>query len=85
MEDRRTIKSIEQTCWACPSQWNIYLNDGSYVYVRYRHGWFSFEITSDGVREFEYGEETYPNGIADGFMEEHQMKELLREHSDIDC
>ncbi len=27
-----------QTSMACPSQWDLYEQDGSYLYARYRHG-----------------------------------------------
>lgn len=28
----------EQTCYACPSQWDAWDLDGRYWYLRYRHG-----------------------------------------------
>lgn len=33
---------VNQTCSACPSQWDITLDDGRRVYARYRWGWLSF-------------------------------------------
>lgn len=33
--------SVEQTCGACPAQWEGTLADGRLVYVRYRHGWLA--------------------------------------------
>ena len=35
---RVTIKSIERTCIACPSQWEAETDDGRVVYIRYRFG-----------------------------------------------
>ena len=33
------IVMLEQTCGACPSQWEGQLADGRALYVRYRHGY----------------------------------------------
>lgn len=32
------LRRLEQTCGACPSQWEGEFEDGSPVYIRYRHG-----------------------------------------------
>lgn len=32
------LVSLEQTCGACPSQWEGKLEDGRFVYARYRYG-----------------------------------------------
>lgn len=32
------IVRAEQTCVACPSQWNAWTADGQYLYLRYRSG-----------------------------------------------
>ena len=39
------IKELKQTCFACPSQWEIKLVDGRMVYVRYRWGYLSIRIS----------------------------------------
>jgi len=44
------IKSLTQTCGACPSQWEGETENGAYVYIRYRYGWLSVDI--DGVHMF---------------------------------
>ena len=36
------LKSLEKTCFACPSQWEGQLENGEYVYIRYRWGSLSF-------------------------------------------
>jgi len=33
-----TITRAVQTCMACPSQWNLWSDNGDYYYARYRHG-----------------------------------------------
>jgi hypothetical protein len=47
------IARIEQTCTACPSQWNAWTDDGEYVYIRYRWGCLSIDraMTPDAWRE----------------------------------
>ena len=37
-------ESLDQTCGACPSQWDAYTEDNEYVYIRFRHGTLSIEI-----------------------------------------
>jgi len=37
-DNRPVVKSLEQTCEACPSQWEGEFEDGSYFYIRYRWG-----------------------------------------------
>lgn len=34
-----TLTKIVQTSVACPSQWDAWASDGTYVYLRYRHGY----------------------------------------------
>ncbi len=41
------ITSIEQTCFACPSQWEIELEDGRCIYARNRHGVLTAEISRE--------------------------------------
>jgi hypothetical protein len=40
------VKEIEQTCEACPSQWEGYTDDGRSIYIRYRWGFLSVRIGS---------------------------------------
>lgn len=78
---------IIKTCSACPSQWDITLDDGRFLYVRYRWGEFT-------VRHFPEGPQWYkmdnvPNGELlvckeagdglDGYMEDDEMLDLLIE------
>lgn len=65
---RPVIVRAEQTCFACPAQWNAWDADGTQYYLRYRHSLGSAEIrrTADGewldsnperVAEFETDEQ----------------------------
>ena len=42
------VKEIEQTCVACPSQWEGYTDDGRCIYIRFRWGLLSARIGSPG-------------------------------------
>ena len=44
------IKNLTQTCGACPSQWEGKMENGAYIYIRYRYGWLSVDI--DDVHVF---------------------------------
>lgn len=50
------IARIEQTCTACPAQWDAWTDDGEYVYIRYRWGYLFVEraMTPDAWRENDY-------------------------------
>ncbi len=43
-----TIKSIKQTCQACPAQWESYFADGRPFYIRYRWGYLSICVGKKG-------------------------------------
>jgi hypothetical protein len=40
--------NIVQTCTACPSQWEITLDDGRALYVRYRYATLTVDEMNDG-------------------------------------
>jgi len=44
-ERRPVIVRAEQTCFACPAQWNAWGPDGSQYYLRYRHSFGSVDLT----------------------------------------
>lgn len=65
------VKTV-QTCLACPSQWDAWDSEGSYLYFRYRHGYGSVrkwlnsvadDESSKLVAEFQLGDSL------DGFIE----------------
>lgn len=63
------VAYLEQTCTACPSQWEGKMEDGRYVYIRYRWGALSWTV----------GEETQYRDTMDandGFMSTDDMLRL---------
>ena len=46
--DKPAVKSIEQTCFACPSQWEGKTTEGERLYCRYRYGILSVSV-GEGV------------------------------------
>ena len=73
------IKNIICTCSACPSQWEIKLEDGRMIYVRYRWGALAFDISlepTDDVYQAINGEQIYHEQIGDsmdGCLSEEQL------------
>lgn len=61
----RTDYELEQTCGACPEQYDVYLDGCEVGYLRLRHGHFRAEYTADGGDEIVY--EGLPEG--DGVFE----------------
>ena len=68
------VKEYEQTCCACPSQWDIYTDDGHYIYVRYRWGYLS--LTLDDQEQI-FGMQVR-DGL-NGYMDTDELKELTKE------
>ena len=72
------IESIFQTCFACPSQWEILLKNGKYVYVRYRWGNLGYGIgenIEDAIRNYRYGVNI--GNEMDGVLSQEKMLEEL--------
>lgn len=42
------IVKAHQTCYACPSQWDAWDEEGNYWYLRFRHGYGSASPDIDG-------------------------------------
>lgn len=77
-----TVVSLEQTCSACPSQWEGQLDDGRWLYARYRGGFLSIRL-GDSLDEAisAYGpdalyESQCGDGL-DGFMETDELRRHL--------
>jgi hypothetical protein len=74
------VVSIEQTCSACPTQWEGLTSDGRVVYVRYRWGWLSIGV--GGTLEEAVGERRYYGarlgGQWDGELEFDQLVEATQ-------
>ena len=70
------VKHCIMTCSACPSQWDIYTDDGEYIYARYR--WGRLTLTLNPWRE--NTEELYRKDIGDNFDGVMETTELV-EHT----
>jgi hypothetical protein len=53
------VAKAKRTCIACPSQWDIWLEDGRQLYARYRFGYFYLAESplASPILEFEHGDE----------------------------
>jgi len=73
------IIKLWKTCFACPAQWEGKLDNGQYVYIRYRWGIFRVGIAdciNDAINNSVCIEEI--GSQLDGFMETKQMLKLVR-------
>ena len=54
-----------RTCIACPSQWDIYVEDGRQLYARYRHGYFYLaeQPLATPLLQFEHGDDLFPRYV----------------------
>ena len=58
---------LEQTCGACPEQYDAYLHGELIGYLRLRHGWFTVSYPNVG------GEEVYSTSTdGDGMFEDYE-------------
>lgn len=75
---------IRQTCAACPTQWEGTLDDGRFVYFRYRHGRLTIDIAKDadscmygtGDTTVWFEDFTDERGN-DGFMDDDEVKAII--------
>jgi len=73
------VKSLTQTCSACPSQWEGTLADGRMIYIRYRWGYLSVCVSPNptcDVYDAVRGEEVFGDGMGgnlDGCLGEEEM------------
>lgn len=76
-----TIKSITQTCDACPSQWEGELDDGRFFYVRYRWGNLQLGIGKDDSEAVRVSETIAALGDSlDGYLDEQIMLDYVTPH-----
>ena len=76
------VLEYKETCGACPSQWKGKLEDGKFIYIRYR--WSTLEVgigkdMAEAVRSREVFERTPGDGLL-GVMEDVTMRERLTAH-----
>lgn len=70
---------LDQTCTACPSQWEGRTDDGRHVYIRYRGGWLSAGIAAT-IDEAVRTDTFFGTNIGtefDGWMDEATMRRLV--------
>lgn len=60
------ITSLTQTCEACPSQWEGELEDGREIYIRYRWGTLTVNVSKGTLSAVE-GPQVYYNEIGDEY------------------
>lgn len=77
-EPKRLV-SLKMTCSACPSQWEGELEDGNWIYARYRHGYLSIE-TGPTAEEAVCGELIFAAEIGDQYDGDMGTQEML-EHA----
>lgn len=76
-----TITKLEQTCAACPSQWEGKTSDGDYVYIRYRWGYLSVTLYAID-KLLVHGKQIFGKAIGedlDGAMSFEELKEATKE------
>ncbi len=80
------VKEIEQTCEACPSQWEGTTDDDRCIYFRYRWGFLSVRISSPGDK-FKFagvrGKEILRKQLGDSYHGILSYEELVKATSEI--
>ena len=75
------VKTLTQTCNACPSQWEGELTNGEKLYIRYRWGYLSIRVNNKEI----WG--NFIGSSLDGYIDEYDMNpylvEALEEYSSI--
>lgn len=77
------LVQVEQTCGACPSQWEGTDTEHRPVYIRYRHGYLSVRIGPvDGdIGSAVDGEEILGTALGDaldGVLSEEELREVTK-------
>ena len=84
--EQLVIKRLAQTCGACPSQWEGWLDDGRAIYVRYRWGYLSICISSEpteDIYEAVRGEEIFGERLGGGWEGVLEVEELIEATKNI--
>lgn len=75
------VIEIEQTCSACPAQWEGVLEDGRAIYIRYRWGHLSIEAgktVEDAIRDGDTLLSTSLGDGLDGILSYEELKEVTQ-------
>lgn len=84
MNHKYIVKSYEQTCFACPSQWDIYTTDGKYIYARYRWGHLALTLHSFTKISRVILSESIGDGL-DGLLSDEELREITSTVLDWSC
>ena len=75
------VKTLTQTCNACPSQWEGELTNGEELYIRYRGSYLSIRVNNKEI----WG--NFIGNSLDGYIDEYDMNpylvEALKEYSNL--
>ena len=83
------VKKLIKTCEGYPSQWEVELEDGRMIYIRYRWGVLDVRISehsTNDINDAVRGKSIYKEcvgGIFDGVMEDEKMLLFLKNIIDI--
>jgi hypothetical protein len=78
------FKSLINTGIACPTQWEGQLEDGRFIYIRYRWGNLGFGIGKDineAIDNYTHGEDI--GGLSDGYLSTNEMIKNLSRRLDF--
>ena len=71
------IKSLKQTCKACPSQWEGKTADGRFIYIRYRYGFLTVHV-GDTPQESYISDRVFGSSLGDRLDGILSLNELKR-------
>lgn len=74
-DDKIKVIELEQTCFACPSQWDGKTNDKKHVYIRYRFGCLSVDVDNKQVHSISFGNSL--SGVLDTEEMQKQTESLI--------
>jgi hypothetical protein len=80
------LKTLKQTCMACPSQWEAETEEGSPIYIRYRWGYLSVRVGKIGqeiVTDYEEILGVQFGELLDGHLTTNNMINILRHNKII--
>ena len=88
MKELLIVKTPSQTCNACPSQWEGHLSNGKMIYIRYRWGTLTADISKNATDDIydaigESSDEIFYKKIGDEFDGTMGTTEMLKHLSDI--
>lgn len=77
------LKNLSRTCIACPEQYEGYLEDGRYVYIRCRGGYASLWIGQEEIifdsEDNVKAELEWPDDIYKGMFEGNELFQLIED------